>query len=632
MPVLQYRPEIDGLRAIAVLAVMLCHMNPVILPGGFIGVDVFFVISGYLITGIISRQIFKNDFSFRDFYVRRMRRILPVYFLVIFMTLAVGLVLLAPDDLKALFSSIISSLCFLANVYFSTRNGYFDISSDQKPLLHMWSLSVEEQYYLLWPLLLFVAWKIIQRQPFVKNKSRILNLVLLTVAASFLALSQYITSHPRVGVDGYYLIQSRAVELFIGSIAALVPIKKALHPTIYASAGIIAVFASFVVIDKNTAFPGINALAPCIGTACILYFSTNERSSLYSVKRILSTPILVNIGLLSYSMYLWHWPILAYARYIYNEPSLPAPLLLACFVGTLILSLFSYHLVEKRGKKINFHFLKTALYTYLAPGFATLFFVLIINYEYIRPNSALITYGLDVCHGNFSKHCIRGDRNSPKPNILMIGDSHAAQYNSFMDVIGKKEKWSAMVVTAGACSPVFGYTEKVLPLWAQKPCRNLKNYFFNNYKNYRYIFLATRWAYQLGLSNGVPSAPINYDVDYFEKLKNTLTTISKSRKVFVFSDTPRLRTKPFLIIRLHELGINTEQGYDTDYLQANEIIKKLVESIPNAYWIDTEKYIEHMKHGFLFDGNTVYMDTEHLNMFGSKTLGLLFSQKETIIR
>lgn len=153
-----YRPEIDGLRAIAVIAVVLTHMNPDWLPGGFVGVDVFFVISGFLITGIIYRKITTNTFSIKDFYIKRLRRILPVYFLVVTITLLAGYFLLIPADLAGLLDSIRYSIIFAINIYFSREKGYFDISSEEKPLLHLWSLSVEEQFYVIWPLLLLALW------------------------------------------------------------------------------------------------------------------------------------------------------------------------------------------------------------------------------------------------------------------------------------------------------------------------------------------------------------------------------------------------------------------------------------------------------------------------------------------
>jgi len=634
----KYRPEIDGMRAVAVLAVILSHMSARILPGGFVGVDIFFVISGYLITGIVYRQITTHTFSFGVFYVRRMRRILPVYFLVLFASFAAGVALLVPKDLAALMESIRYSIFFGANVYFSWEKGYFDISSDEKPLLHLWSLSVEEQYYLLWPLLLlclcFLARRACQVKA-VRDERAVIIPVVGIIGIAFALLSQHMVSSPSINVKGYYLIQSRAFELLVGSLTALLPAGFRRCPTLFSGLGLLAILASFFALSPSSPFPGFNALLPCIGAALILYFSRHECDRGLSVRMLLANPVFVWVGVLSYSMYLWHWPILAYMRYVYGRSELPATWLVAAFLGTVLLSWLFYHGLEKRVRRINFSFGNAFGLNYLAPALAVLLLCGFANKALVagkKPDIELTRYGTDVCHGNFAKQCLRGDRQAVPPVVLMTGDSHAAQYNSFIDVVGEKERWSAWVVTASSCSPVFGYDQKVLPRWAQAPCSRLKTYFQENYDHYKYIFLASAWAYQLGMLYDKKSGlRRDYDADYLSKLRNTLAVISKNHQVYVFSDVPMLRRDPFRMAKLEKLGLTLKEQYDPRVAKANAVIRHLVADFPNVHWVDTQKYILNLTRDGLYNGKPVYMDDQHLNKYGAAMLGQWFSKNQTLL-
>lgn len=307
----RYRADIQGLRALAIVPVVIYHAMPAVAPGGFVGVDVFFVISGFLITRILMRELETGKFSITRFYERRVRRLFPALYLVLTLTTLGGYVLLPPDALIDLGKSIGATAAFVSNLYFWRSSGYFDAASDLKPLLHTWSLAVEEQFYLLFPIFLFVLHRFLRRH---------LGLALWVCAAASLALA--IWQAGARPLDGFYLPLGRAYELLIGAIVAAAPLP-AIRNTRLADAlslaGIAMIVTSIVLFHDGMRFPGAAALLPCIGSALILHLGA-DRTPLGG--RILSQPILVFFGAISYSLYLWHWPVLVYARYAaLGEPS-----------------------------------------------------------------------------------------------------------------------------------------------------------------------------------------------------------------------------------------------------------------------------------------------------------------------
>lgn len=273
-------------------------------PGGFVGVDVFFVISGYLITSIIVRDLESGTFSLAAFYDRRVRRILPPLITMIFLSILVGWLLLLPDDLTDLVKSALAQLGMLANVFFWRTTGYFEGPADQKPLLHMWSLAVEEQYYLLFPVSLMLLFQ---------HSRKLTVFALLFITAISLALSIYGTEHHPSAT--YYLLPTRLWELSIG---ALLAFGKSWFPSsacwsrTLGIAGLTAIFLSGLFYTDQTPFPGINAAAPCFG-ACAL-IAAGHRNKCWPTRFLMAKP-LVAVGLISYSLYLWHWPILVLSQY-----------------------------------------------------------------------------------------------------------------------------------------------------------------------------------------------------------------------------------------------------------------------------------------------------------------------------
>lgn len=335
---LKYRPDIDGLRAIAILSVVLFHAFPSLLTGGFVGVDVFFVISGYLISSIIMKGVASGTFSFYDFYMRRVRRIFPALMLVLAATFVAGWIVMMGDEFKALSKHIIAGIGFVQNLVLYTEAGYFDASAETKPLMHLWSLGVEEQFYLVFPVILIVLHRL---------KVSLLPALLVMAVISFVLSILKIADTP-AGV--FFLPQYRFWELLFGSFLAYASVHGRNHNVSSQSglvrnaasvSGLLLIAIAVVMIDKNRQFPGYWALLPVVGSALIIYAGPNAWINKY----VLASKPMVFIGLISYPLYLWHWPLFSFA-YIYFSGPPTVAVQLAMVGAAFLLSYLTYRLVE----------------------------------------------------------------------------------------------------------------------------------------------------------------------------------------------------------------------------------------------------------------------------------------------
>ncbi|MFG1402266.1 acyltransferase family protein [Xanthobacter sediminis] len=332
---LAYRPDIDGLRAVAVGSVVLFHGGFSLFSGGFVGVDVFFVISGFLITSILAEDLEKGRFSLVEFYDRRIRRILPALFLVLAATTLLGTFILLPNQMEDLARSLIPATLFYANVHFMGLESYFAPAVEEMPLLHLWSLAVEEQFYIVFPLVLFVFMRLGGKRLAVGG--------LLLLALGSLVFSQMeLSEAPR---RAFFLLSSRAWELLAGALLALAPLPR-VGPRIAAglgAVGLAALLAPVFFYDRHTTFPGIAALPPVLGAVLLIY--SGRHAAKAPVARLLSLPAMVYVGRISYSLYLWHWPLLALV-FVYRGRA-PTPLLaMAVIAVSVALSALSLRYVE----------------------------------------------------------------------------------------------------------------------------------------------------------------------------------------------------------------------------------------------------------------------------------------------
>ena len=332
----KYRADIDGLRALAIILVVIYHGFPNILPGGFIGVDVFFVISGFLISTIIYEHLEKGDFSFSNFYLRRIKRIFPALLAVLITCFALGWFSLLADEYKQLGKHIASGAGFISNLILWDESGYFDSASHTKPLLHLWSLGVEEQFYFIWPVIIWAAWKF--------------QLNLLAVAISIALISFGANIYQIYFLDKlaatFYLPHTRFWELMAGAILAQYtlknPIQNKFHQNFQSAIGLAFILVGVALINTQSLFPGYWALLPVIGTVLII----NAGSQAKINRTLFAHPTLVWIGLISFPLYLWHWPALVFARITAKGMPTASTQIIAIFAA-LALAALTYRLIER---------------------------------------------------------------------------------------------------------------------------------------------------------------------------------------------------------------------------------------------------------------------------------------------
>jgi hypothetical protein len=470
-----YRPDIDGLRAVAVIAVILFHLNANWLPGGFLGVDIFFVISGYLIGGILYRELSTGTFSLKRFYLRRMRRILPAFFAVVVFTLIVGAQLMVPgsDEWNTARSSAKWSVFFGGNFFSALNTDYFAPTVEVQPLNHLWSLAVEEQFYFIYPLILWAIMGIIKRilPPASSSLTRCINVVLTALAIASFALAFLPISLHGTALVSYYLPHLRFGELLIGAILAVAVAQGNLQPsaktaTFVGSLSILVLIACLVLPFPNTTpwFPGFAAALPCIASAGIIYAGARP----YWFASALSHRAVVFVGKISYSLYLWHWPLLAFAHYALGR-ELCNTVLAATALLIVLLSLASYHLIEQPLRHLQWSFGRTGFVYYLLPTLlvAGLYMQGRTTPDEMRP---YVQRGsLNVGELNFAYKTI-GD-SLAEDNILIIGNSYTIQLHDFFDKVAKHEGWKATFSGVSAHFPNF--TTKVQSISAQDYAREL---------------------------------------------------------------------------------------------------------------------------------------------------------------
>ena len=330
---MKYRAEIDGLRALAVVPVILFHAGFELFNGGFVGVDVFFVISGYLITTILIEDIENKRFSIVNFYERRARRILPAMYSVLLISSVVSTLLMSPEQLKDFGQSLVGTVTFLSNIYFFLKSDYWAQSSEFLPLLHTWSIALEEQFYLIFPIFLFLAWN------FGKTKVFWMIVVMATIS---LTLSEWGWRNAKSA--NFYLAPTRVWELFAGSISAFVVQKHGVQKNnALASLGLGAIIFSIFVYDDSTPFPSLYTLVPVLGVVLLVLYA--DKQTLPS--KLLRTKAFVGIGLISYSAYLWHQPLLAFVRVYQHSIEINLAETISIVGITFLLAVLSFKYIER---------------------------------------------------------------------------------------------------------------------------------------------------------------------------------------------------------------------------------------------------------------------------------------------
>ena len=489
---MDYRREIDGLRALAVVPVILFHAGFQTFGGGFVGVDIFFVISGYLITGIILAEKDAGTFTLAGFYERRARRILPALFVVMLACLPFAWYWLLPREMKDFSESLFAVTLFLSNHLFLSETGYFATAAEAKPLLHTWSLAVEEQYYLLFPLFLILTWRF--------GKRLTAGLLVILSLGSLAMANALVYSKPDAA---FFLLPSRAWELLIGALIAFRLFENAetgaLKKQIGSAAGLMLIIYAVLFFNKATPFPGLYALVPTMGAALIILFATEKTF----VGQVLGSRLLVGIGLISYSTYLWHQPLLAFARHM--SPDEPSRLMMGTLAtASVVLAYFTWKYVEtpfrnrakfSRGQIFSFavagslFFAGVGIIGYLTKGFenrltkAQLELMAVEKYDYssvYRSGSCFIDSNKQQEH--FADEC----RSRQASNEVFVwGDSHAAALS-----YGLRQITEVSQYTSSGCPPVVSGTNDKRP-----KCKQLNEFIQEEIKRAKpaSIFLHANW-------------------------------------------------------------------------------------------------------------------------------------------
>lgn len=516
---MKYRAEIDGLRAVAVLSVILFHADITGFSGGYIGVDVFFIISGYLITTIIINEKEKNTFSLVQFYINRARRILPLLYLVLIFSTIVAYIVLPPLYLYYFSQSLLSAISFLSNVYFYMKTGYFSPSSEQFPLLHTWSLAIEEQFYLIFPFLMITLWSLRKKIQFI---------ILLSLGITSLIFSNYLISNNEIDMN-FYLIFSRAWELLAGSIIALVllniTITHSWRNDLFSFFGFSLILLSVFFFTKLTVSSTLFMLIPIIGTLMIIVYCDENTF----IGKLLSTKFLVFIGLISFSLYLWHFPIFAFMKVTstWNNSTLSVVLaLIFTLVFTLVFSVFSYKYVEKLFRDrdvvstrafISVSLLSTlllvscGLWIYSNKGLSERY------EESLFSSSIKSSPKRKECHASKNKYIPPNNAceySGDKVSWAVMGDSHSVEIGYALSERIKANNSGVKHLSYSGCPPAlqFKVKDSGCNKWINESVKHLENN--ESIKNIILAFRHTGYLYGSNQMNNYPLIESNESISH----------------------------------------------------------------------------------------------------------------------
>lgn len=596
MSAVPYRPDIQGLRAVAVGVVMLFHFNPVWLPGGFVGVDVFLVISGFLMVSLLLQKKaqpgYRLPLALRYFYGSRVKRIAPAYFAMLVVVSLLAAVLFLPQDLATYKKGLNQAAWFHSNAYFAGFGDYFAPATHEQPLLHTWSLAVEIQFYLLVPLLVLLV------------PARALKWLLGALLIGLTALAEYRLRVLGVQQATYYSLYARLPEFFAGGLVALaVKPARAGQPWV-GVLGLALVLTAAAAQSWLGHFPGVPALLPVAGAMLILQHPTQGFAW-----RVLANRPMVWVGELSYSLYLWHWPVLALLRYYTGTQVLDIRFGVLFVILTLLLATLSFYAVEVplRARRRN---LKQVLgYGLLAVAvLGTSRSIAKVN-QILSPPPLPIEFQryadpATICHGQIVGDCLKGDLSS-KNEVLVLGDSHAAMLNLFFDQLGKELGFKARIITASSCVTIPEFDYQWIAEWAHEACRKQIKEAESYLGHAHTVFLAGMWSWQL--KN--------------DRLKTVLAEFLKTgapkAKKYVISQIPLLNKNPMRSRRFNALGLKNTESRDDIYLIANSEMKRIAEGCCNVEYVKMDDF-PLFDRAPLYRDSIIYYDEGHLNEAGAK--------------
>lgn len=657
---LNYRPDIDGLRAIAILLVIVFHALPTALPAGFIGVDIFFVISGYLITGIILKDMSAGHFSYLHFYARRFRRIMPALAAVLCSVLFLGWMLLLSDEFSNMARNAVAGATFTTNLILLKQASYFDWASELNPLLHLWSLGIEEQFYLLWPPILL----------FIHRYSRKWFLSILILGVISFGLNIYFIDGNETKV--FYLLPTRFWELLLGGMLSRYeithPQSKHRHGNVAATMGSALLVLAIYFIDRGDSYPGCWAILPTMSTLMLIAAGPNALIN----RILLASKPMVLIGLISYPLYLWHWPLLSLAKI--NEGDLSTEFAIGILGVSAILAFLTWQFIElpAQFKLFQHHHKKQRdkYYVFYALGsislISSLGLVVVFkdgfperypNIEAVRSNleknAAVNISDLDECKQKYGLKMSDCFQSSHNPTHAILGDSHARHLYNGMKEEGGRNNINVLYLGHGGCPPLMDVDTVQYGKDHDKTCalvaEDFVRFFSSSSSSERIqtVVLASRGpSYISGHDYG--DGRRRWDLVALDKqdqsksqkdiyqagLKKLIDFLeSKGKRVIIFLDNPELGFRPSTCmlrrpLQLTDIRQSCAMPASVVKLRQAEyrkVIDELKEKYPKVEVFDSTDYLCNAKECFASkDGQLLYVDQDHLSNLGSEYIAREF--------
>ncbi|MDO8450422.1 MAG: acyltransferase family protein [Rhodoferax sp.] len=662
-----YRPDIDGLRAIAILSVVIYHAFPTHLRGGFVGVDVFFVISGFLISSIIFRSLQRGDFSFGEFYARRVRRIFPALILVLAASYTIGWFVLLPDEFKQLGKHMAAGAGFVQNIVLHQEAGYFDTASELKPLMHLWSLSIEEQFYLVFPLLIWGAWRL---------GLNALSVALLLILLSF---GLNLGGIERNATKVFFMPHTRFWELLAGSVLAYVQLFKSaplaywlqrcvFHPLVFrhppaaerrdailnnllAFGGLLLIVAAVFGLHKGKLYPGGWALFPVLG-ACLLILAG---SGAWVNRKILANRWVVFVGLISYPLYLWHWPLLSFARLMEGEtPS--RNIRMAVVALSFVLAWLTYRMLERPLRRGEKTWRTTAVLcalislvgcvgymTFKHDGFR-------FRYQQLTANNAQFDWGSNngnagckESYPDFStSYCAKSK--PTEPTIFLVGDSHSNHLYPGLAEVTLPTRDTVLHLSEHSCVPFFDVTTAIQgqPVFCTQ-LRNRALELAENIESVRTVILAARWPIYISGKDYSPHVEVkkhlainltgnseitNSSAVFEIAMKATIERLLAKNKTIIFVlDVPELDFDPKSCVdnrparltnRIKQPCAVPRQEFDDRNRDYRSLVRSILEKYPQIKVFDAATELCDLQWCWAMkDNQMLYRDNNHLSVQGS---------------
>ncbi|MCD7108017.1 acyltransferase [Rhizobium sp. DKSPLA3] len=657
---LDYRPDLDGLRALAILPVLFFHADVSVFRGGFVGVDVFFVLSGYFMARIILSDLVAGTFSFPAFYIRRIRRILPALFTMMAVTSVVAWFRLMPEEFRYFGDSVRAAALFTANILFRQESGYFDISAEMKPLLHTWSLSMEEQFYILFPISLFLAFTFARRF--------ILHITGGLIVVSFVACL-WATGHSPE--KAFFLLHFRVWELLIGALVAFAPrpnYRAGMSATL-GTVGLAAILAAIFLYSDSTPFPGPFAAVPVLGAALVIHAGSQSRFP----ARLLTNGLSVFIGRISYSLYLWHWPVIVFYRYETGHGLTLADTLIVIALS-FVCAILSWRVIEQPARYAAAFRSRRLVLSLMAGSMAAaaVFGFVVTRYDGLPqrlPDDVYAVYaatydqspffspkcftdtngeGLQAQSIRDGAVCPMGGPAAGAPRFIVWGDSHAAAMAPAIDAAAREAGVSGLFVARASCPPipdaVFG------PEHIVTRCRETLAAAVDLIERQKipYVFMVGYWPKYVhraelpgeGVFFNTSEALVlpDWSAPVRDSLKATIGAFAKQgTRVVLVQDVPEMGVKvPEALARAKMTGENEDPGLPLGYtMQRQKLARDTLFTVARETGATTVDPLtalcDQTRCHPVSSAGILYRDSDHLTLTGANSLAPLFKDAMAMI-